>query len=569
MNNGRARFPSQPSPRPTSEIHLTYPFREEDVRKLPLGATLSISGTIYTGRDRLHRYLADGGQSPVDLHDGAIYHCGPIVIPDEEQPAGWRIVAAGPTTSSRENPYMPKIIREHGLRLLLGKGGMNPETQKACRENGCVYVQVVGGAAAWLARCIRRVEAVWFLDDFGATEAMWKLEVEDLPGIVAIDANGESLFSSVEQLSRKRLKELIGSPLRLDRKVAGHGGPDYTQPNEPAGLPPPLNVVFMGSADVSCEVLRALHDAPRVTIQGVVTQPDKPRGRNRKLMPCLAKEEALSLGLPVISPEKVNAQEVRDTIAKWRPDVIIVVAYGQFLGSRILSMPPLGCLNVHLSLLPRYRGAAPVQRAVESGDKESGVTIMKMDHGMDSGDIIMQRVEPTREDDTAGDLHDRLSKIGAELLIECLPKWRSGLITPRAQRAEDVTFANKLNKDEARLFWLASAETLATRIRAFNPWPVCYAYFENRRGDTTTVERLQILRARAEKLPEGTVPTAIGTVVDISAEGPAIATADGMLRLLEVKRPGGKKISGAAFLCGCPLSIGQLFDARPPTPENP
>ena len=565
MNVNRTRPLNHPPARPGSEIHLTYPFREEEIRKLPLGATVSISGTIYTGRDRLHRYLADDGDSPVDLHDGAIYHCGPIVVPDEEQPAGWRIVAAGPTTSSRENPYMPKIIKKHGLRLILGKGGMNPDTQAACRENGCAYIQVVGGAAAWLAQCIRRVEAVWFLDDFGATEAMWKLEVENLPGIVAIDAGGESLFSSVEQLSRKRLKELIGSPLHLDHKNAGHGGRDYSVPNESAGLPPPLSVVFMGSADVSCEVLRALHKAPRIHIEGVVTQPDKPRGRNRKLMPCLAKQAALDLGLPVIAPEKVNAQEVRETIAKWRPDIIIVVAYGQFLGSRILSMPPLGCLNVHLSLLPRYRGAAPVQRAVESGDKKSGVTIMRMDHGMDSGDIIMQREEPIRDDDTAGTLHDRLSAMGAKLLLECLPKWRSGMITPRPQNAEEVTFANKLNKDEARIFWLCSAETLSIRVRAFNPWPICYCYFEFQRNGSTTVERLQVLRARAEKFPEGIIPTAIGTVVDISPEGPAIATADGMLRLLEVKRPGGKAISGAAFLCGCPVEIGQIFDARPPT----
>lgn len=196
-------------------IELRHPFREADVRALPLGAAVSLSGAIYTGRDRLHRYLHDGGAAPIDLRDGAIFHCGPVVAPSSRADggAGWRVVAAGPTTSSREDPYMPAIIARHGVRVILGKGGMGAATQAACREHGCVYVQVVGGAAAWLARRVRRVGRVWFLEEFGATEAMWEFEVAGLEGIVAIDARGESLFTAVRQDSERVLRRLLrGGP---------------------------------------------------------------------------------------------------------------------------------------------------------------------------------------------------------------------------------------------------------------------------------------------------------------------------------------------------------------------
>ncbi len=535
-------------------VQLKSPFKEADVRKLSLGAEVSISGTIYTGRDRLHKFLYEGGESPVNLADAALFHCGPIVVKDEK--GEWKVVAAGPTTSSRENPYMAQIIAERGLRVILGKGGMNAETQTACREHGCVYIQVVGGAAAWLAKCVRRVDAVWFIDEFGATEAMWKLEVENLTGIVAINANGESLFSGVEQFSRRRLKALVGSPLVLDLKRAGKPGMEYQPPRESAGEPPPLKIVFMGSADVSCTVLKHLAETPGYKICGVVTQPDKPSGRNRKISPCPAKAYAQKLGLEVIDPPKLNVDPVRDQIREWDPDVIVVVAYGQFLGSKILGMPRLGCLNVHLSLLPRYRGAAPIHRCIENGDTVSGVTIMRMDQGMDSGDILMQVEEPVQPDDTAGSLHDRLSVMGAILLTKCLPKWRSGLITPVKQRTQDVTFANKLCKAEGCLDWNLPVETLARRVRAFNPWPSCYAMFTPPGEDG--LERLKVLAARAEKLPEGKA-FEVGVVADISPEGIAVAAFDGMLRLLEVRREGSKTFTGAQFLQNCRFEVGKPF----------
>ena len=187
-------------------IELAAPFREATVRALPLGAAVSISGTIYTGRDRLHRWLHDGGETPVDLRDGAIFHCGPVVVPDA---GGWRVVAAGPTTSMREEPYMPGILARHGVRIILGKGGMGPATQAACRAHGCVYVQTVGGAAASIARCVRRVGRVWFEREFGATEAMWEFTVDGLPGTVAIDATGTSLFDGIARQSGERLQALL------------------------------------------------------------------------------------------------------------------------------------------------------------------------------------------------------------------------------------------------------------------------------------------------------------------------------------------------------------------------
>ncbi|MDD5704737.1 MAG: fumarate hydratase C-terminal domain-containing protein [Kiritimatiellae bacterium] len=199
-----------------ADYNLTYPFEGAAVRALPLGATVSLRGIVYTGRDRLHRFLFDGGKAPVDLRNAAIFHCGPVVLPEEGGRGGWRVMAAGPTTSSREDPYMPAIISHHGVRAILGKGGMGPATQAACREYGCVYVQVVGGAAAWVARHVRRVGRVWFLEEFGATEAMWELEVEGLTGIVAMDARGASLFASVEQSSQVVLRRLLHTGAKVE-----------------------------------------------------------------------------------------------------------------------------------------------------------------------------------------------------------------------------------------------------------------------------------------------------------------------------------------------------------------
>ena len=189
---------------------ISYPFTEQAVRELRAGESVQVCGRVFTGRDRLHKYLAEGGASPVSLRDGALYHCGPVVVP---QDGGWRVVAAGPTTSAREEPYMAEVIARHGVRLVIGKGGMGACTQAACVRFGCVYLQAVGGAAALLAQRIRRVEGVSFLETFGATEALWQLEVEGFEAVVGMDTHGRNLFAEVGDASLDRLRRLLEKPV--------------------------------------------------------------------------------------------------------------------------------------------------------------------------------------------------------------------------------------------------------------------------------------------------------------------------------------------------------------------
>jgi len=185
---------------------LTYPFREVDVRGLKVGDMVAVSGKVFTGRDRLHKYLFEGGACPVDLRDGALYHCGPVVV---VQDGRWIVKAAGPTTSMREEPFMSRIIAEHGVRVIIGKGGMSEGTRRACAEHGCVYVHAVGGAAALLAQSITRVCNVFFRREFGAAEAVWELDVDGLAGVVTMDAHGRSLHKRVGNASRRALRELL------------------------------------------------------------------------------------------------------------------------------------------------------------------------------------------------------------------------------------------------------------------------------------------------------------------------------------------------------------------------
>lgn len=185
---------------------LRYPFTEEAVRGLRAGEIVQVCGRVFTGRDRLHKYLSEGGVCPVSLQDGALYHCGPVAVPQGD---GWRVVAAGPTTSVREEPYMAAIVASRGVRVIIGKGGMGPATREACVRYGCVYLQAVGGAAALLAQRIRRVEGVHFLDLFGATEALWELEVEDFETVVGVDAHGRDLFDEVRAASAAELRKLM------------------------------------------------------------------------------------------------------------------------------------------------------------------------------------------------------------------------------------------------------------------------------------------------------------------------------------------------------------------------
>lgn len=199
---------------------LNYPFTLAAVKELRVGDSVRLSGTIYTGRDRLHKFLAQGGHSPVDLHDGALYHCGPVVVREE---GGWRVKAAGPTTSIREEPYMAQVIADHGVRVVIGKGGMGQRTLAACISHGCVYLQAVGGAAALLARCVKRVEDVYFLDEFGSAEAMWKLEADGFELVVGMDTYGCDLYEEMRVASLAKLREITDGQGRAGTDTDGQG----------------------------------------------------------------------------------------------------------------------------------------------------------------------------------------------------------------------------------------------------------------------------------------------------------------------------------------------------------
>jgi fumarate hydratase class I len=185
---------------------LAYPFSKTAVRALKAGDVVSVNGIVWTGRDRFHKHFADGGALPVDFRDGALYHCGPVIVPEGD---GWRVVAAGPTTSVRENPYEPQFIAATGLSLVIGKGGMDERTLDACRLHGAVYLQAVGGAAALAARCVKRVRNVYFLKEFGAAEACWEFEMADFRCVVAMDSHGKSLFTDVQESSTRQLRALL------------------------------------------------------------------------------------------------------------------------------------------------------------------------------------------------------------------------------------------------------------------------------------------------------------------------------------------------------------------------
>jgi len=303
-----------------------------------------------------------------------------------------------------------------------------------------------------------------------------------------------------------------------------------------------MRVIFAGTPDFAVSTLEALiqneHD-----VVAVYTQPDRPAGRGRKLQISPVKRCAESHSLPIFQPTRLGNEA--NTIGQLQADVMVVVAYGLILPAEILALPRLGCLNVHASLLPRWRGAAPIQRALAAGDHETGITIMQMDVGLDTGDMLLQAKTGISDEDTGGSLHDRLAILGAQTLIDTLMQIESGSITPTPQDDSDAVYARKLAKHEGNIDWQQEATALARQIRAFDPWPGCRCQW---RG-----ESLRILRAHAEASDVGdTVP---GTVLATDADGIAIATASGKLVLTQVQLAGGKKLVAREFLNGHDLTV--------------
>lgn len=305
-----------------------------------------------------------------------------------------------------------------------------------------------------------------------------------------------------------------------------------------------MRIIFMGSAELACPCLDRLLANPSDQVVGVVTQPDRPKGRALRMAPCAVRAHVAERGITVLTPENVNAP---DSVAKLRalaPDLIVVVAYGQFLKADILNLPPRGNLNVHASLLPKYRGAAPIQWAVANGETETGVTTMFVNARMDAGDIIDRIAEPIRPEDTAGSLHDRLAQCGADLLARTIEALRQGSIRRRPQNEAAATFAPRIKKADGRMDWRLPAARLHSRVRGFNPWPGCFC-------ELAPVGIVRILKTQVEAGRS----EASGIVLEAAGEGPLIQTGQDALRLLELQPEGRKVMSGAAFLRGHPLTV--------------
>ena len=297
-----------------------------------------------------------------------------------------------------------------------------------------------------------------------------------------------------------------------------------------------LRIVFAGTPDFAVPSLRAA--AQRNEVVAVYTQPDRPAGRGRGLTASPVKLEALQRGIDVLQPETLKSELSRDALRALKPDLMIVVAYGLILPQGILEIPRHGCWNVHASLLPRWRGAAPIQRAIEAGDTETGVCLMQMEKGLDTGPVLLEQRIAIGEHETGGQLHDRLAALGAQVLADGLGLLRAGIRpVAKPQPAEGVTYAHKLDKAEAKLDWSQPAEVLARKVRAFNPWPVAEAEVAG--------ERLRIHGAVALPLAHRAAP---GTLLLAGRDGLDIACGEGALRIRVLQREGGKAITAADYL---------------------
>ncbi len=310
-----------------------------------------------------------------------------------------------------------------------------------------------------------------------------------------------------------------------------------------------MNLVFAGTPEFAVPALRALLDAGH-TILAVYTQPDRPAGRGRKLAMSPVKQFALARGLEVRQPTTLRTEAEAAALRTLAPEAMIVIAYGLILPPPILAIPTFGCINVHASLLPRWRGAAPIQRAIEAGDTVTGITIMQMDAGLDTGPMLACAETPIAATDTGASLHDRLSESGGRLLVETLARLARGDVVPLPQDATQATYAAKLKKNEALLDWQADAALLARRVRAFNPWPVARTILDD--------QMLRIWQAQAEDPGTRGVP---GTVLTADSDGVRVQCGAGVLRITLLQLEGGTTLEARAFLNGRPLPAGTKLGA--------
>lgn len=319
-----------------------------------------------------------------------------------------------------------------------------------------------------------------------------------------------------------------------------------------------LRLVFMGTPPLAASVLEALLAEPQFPVLTAVTQPDQPRGRDLVLQPSAVKELALKNNVPVLQPARARDPEFLAQVRALAPDLIVVAAYGQILPQALLDIPKFGCLNVHTSLLPKYRGAAPIQWAILNGDSETGVTIMKMNAGLDTGDIVSEERTAIISEDNSQTLHDRLARIGGALLVRTIPDYVSGKIVPRPQPAEGVSYARKIKKEDGRLDWDQSALALCNRVRGLAPWPGTVALLEREPPVLLKIHRVAVEDAGARRDPESE-SVAPGQILSAGREGIVVACGEGALRILELQREGGKRLGAAPFLAGMPLHAGEKF----------
>lgn len=305
----------------------------------------------------------------------------------------------------------------------------------------------------------------------------------------------------------------------------------------------PLKTLFMGSDAFAVPAVEALHGSPHALL-ACVTQPDRPQGRGRQIRPCPVRVRALELGIPTLTPERIG--DATDALAALGADLIVVAAYGQYLPKRILALPRLGFINIHPSLLPAYRGAAPMQWAVADGKTETGVTIQQVVSKMDAGPIVLQERHPILPEDTLSTIEPPLAALGAALMLKAIAQLEQGTAQPREQDESAVTWARKLEKADGQLDWTQPSQVLHNRVRGFQPWPGTFCY--------TPLGRLGVLRTAIEK-QRG----APGTLLSLSGDGPLIACGEDSLRLLEVQPEGKRPMAGADYLRGCRLAIGTVL----------
>ena len=308
-------------------------------------------------------------------------------------------------------------------------------------------------------------------------------------------------------------------------------------------------IIFAGTPDFSVACLDVLLEQA-LDIVGVYTQPDRHAGRGKKVQQSPVKKRALDAGLTIYQPENFKATETQEELSGLHADLMVVVAYGLILPQPILDAPRLGCINIHASLLPRWRGAAPIQRAIEAGDSCSGVCLMQMERGLDTGPVLARISHVIQPDETGGQLHDTLATMGAQLLQNNLSDILKQHLSPIEQAKQGIRYAHKLSKAETEVQWQTSAIEISNKIRAFNPWPVMFA--------SVNGQRIRFYCAGAE--PDESASTFMpGEIIHASAEGIRVATGEGIVNITRVQKPGGKVLAVRDFLNGFPLKIGQLF----------